>query len=67
MGTTRKLPRQLFHRGVDDVQVGDLSYDSTKSFLPATGDSPSWWPIGALAAVGVIVGIFVYGHKTGWT
>lgn len=49
------------------IGVGDMSYDSTKSSVPALGDSPSWWPLAALAAAGVIVLIFFYGHKTGWT
>lgn len=49
------------------VRVGDLSYDPNTSVIPAAGESPSWWPLAALASVGVIVLIFVYGHKTGWT
>lgn len=66
----RKAPRRLHHASAEmplSTRVGDLSYESTKSILPATGESPWWWPLGALASVAVIAGFLYYGHRTGWT
>lgn len=43
------------------VSVGAYEY------IPETGESPSWWPLAALACVAVIAGFLWYGHHTGWT
>jgi len=49
------------------VRVGDMSYDNTKSQVPAAGDSSWWMPLAAVGLIGVIVLFVVYGHKSGWT